>query len=380
MNYFKILHFLEKGNKELFECSVEDQQAFMEALGTPRDDIDRGYKQYLCQNYFVPTWKVWTLNVVSVFATPFLLLFFLIKGIFVRKEKHIGSMIERKGMDEVVPNVVWEKYHPDSKKWKEGASLRWSDVLFIIKLIIRAPHHPYFAFKACMNVAVYSDMIYRHSPQVMIHFGEFSFKSSILTDYCHRHQVKHVNIMHGEKLFFIRDAFFHYDECYVWDDYYVEMFKSLKAEPTQFRIALPQSLCIDVEKNKNQFLYADFKYYLGENTEEEICSIVQSMKMIKTSGKTVKFRPHPRYSDLGLLKKYIPESEIEYPKEVSIIDSISNLEYAVGSYSTVLLQAWCSRQKVILDDVTYKDLYNKLAEFGYILAQKNCEKLSNYQK
>lgn len=379
MNYFKILTILQKGDKQPFDVPVAEQQAFLERMGEVRNDIDRGYNQYLCQNFFVPKWKVWTLNVIAAVLLPFLVVYYLSKGLFVKKEEQTDIMIERKGMSEVVPAEVREKYHPNDRYWNDGASMAFGDFGFLVKLIVHAPHHPYFVLKAWMNVAHYSDMIRRHSPSVMIQFGEFSFSSSLLTAYCHRHGVKHVDIMHGEKLYFIRDAFFHYDECYVWDKHYVDLFCKLKAEPSQFRIAIPESISIDTTKYVCEDYYADYKYYLATITEGEIKSIVDSMAFAGRKGESVKYRPHPRYTDMVLLKKYVKEEDIEYPKKVGILESISNLKYAVGSYTTVLNQAFFSGQKVILDDVTYGNQHNKLKSMMYILANKNLCTLSMLQ-
>ena len=379
MNYFKILRFLQLGDRGAFDVPVEQQRAFLESLGEAKNDIDRGYKQYLCQNFFVPQWKVWLLNIVAAVVVPFIVLFFLLKRCFVREEQHVDTMMEHKDMDEVVPTIVWEKYNPTEKYWKQGASMSFNDFSFLIRLVSRAPHHPYFILKSWMNVVLYSDMIRRHSPEVMIQFGEFSFSSSILTAYCHRHGVKHIDIMHGEKLWFIRDAFFHYDECYVWDEYYAELFRDLKAEPNQFRVALPTSMHFTIETYQNQNYYADYKYYLALYTEEQIKEIVHSMKFARSNGKTVKYRPHPRYSDVELLRKYVSEEEIEQPKDVDILCSVSNLDYAVGSYTTVLSQAYFSGKNVVLDNVTYKSQYDKLKELKYILSSTNPILLSDCQ-
>ena len=376
MNYFKILRFLQQGDRSAFSVPVENQKAYLKKLGDAKNDIDRGFKQYLCQNFFVPQWKVVLFNIAGAVVLPFVIILFSLKRCFVRKGDHIDAMIEDKGMAEVVPAVVREKYKPVCEYWKEGASMSFRDFGFLCKLVFRAPHHPFFVLKSWMNVAYYSDMIYRHSPNVMIQFGEFSFSSSILTAYCHRHGVKHVDIMHGEKLWFIRDAFFHYDECCVWDEYYADLFRSLKAEPTQFRVALPSSMKIDTASYKNQECYADYKYYLALYTEEQIKGIVRSMEFAQREGKTVKYRPHPRYSDMELLRKYVKEGEIEMPKEVGIMDSISNLEYAVGSYTTVLSQAYFSGKKVVLDDLTFIEQYEKLKTMKYILAYKDSYRLS----
>ena len=379
MNYFKILRFLQFGDKNQFSVSIEEQQTFLKYLGEAKNDIDRGYKQYRCQNFFLSKLKVWLFNFAAIVMLPFIVVYYLFKGLFVKKGDVVESIIEKKGMAEVVPQIVRDKYHPKSDFWREGASMSFGDIPFLIKLICRAPFHPYFVLKSWMNVVFYSDMIRRHHPQTMIQFGEFSFSSSILTAYCHSHGVKHINIMHGEKLYFIRDAFFHYDECYVWDEFYAELFQSLMAEPTQFRVALPQSLHININNNINAKVYADYKYYLALYSENQIKCIVRSMEFARREGKKVMYRPHPRYSDMKLLKKYVMADEIEMPGEVDIIESISNLEYAVGSYTTVLSQAYFSGKKVILDDVTFETEYYRLKKMHYILSSMNTLQLSYLQ-
>jgi len=379
MNYFKILLFLEKGNRDLFTYPIEEQMAFLNSLGEAKDDIDRGYKQYLCQKQLVlPKWKRVLFNIVGVWAFPFVVIYFLTKRLLIKKSNNLDCLIEKKGMPEVVPLEVREKYHP-AEAYEEGSSLGLSDLGFLWKMICRAPFQPYFIFKAMMNVVRYSHLIYKYSPQTMIQFYEFSFSSSILTAYCHRFGIKNIDVMHGEKLFFIRDAYFHFDEIYVWHQHYVDLLKSLKAEPTQFRIALPPSMNIDTNNYNNPKAYADYKYYLAIFDEEQIRSIVESMAFVKKDGKSVKYRPHPRYSDVDLLKKYVAEDEIENPKAVSIQESVANLGCAVGSYTTVMVQAYFSGKQVMMDDVTFSVQYARLKELQYILSDDNFDKLSNHQ-
>lgn len=379
MNYFKILVFLQRGDKTLFDIPVDIQKEYLDGLGEAADDIDRGYKQYHCQQLFVPRWKKVTFNLLSSVLVPLVFSFLFIKGLFNKKGIKVNSIIEKKGMDEVIPQIVKDVYKPNNMFWKEGLSLQVTDLSFILSLVMRSPFHPYYVFKAMMNLAYYSNMIYKHSPNTIIQFGEYSFCSSILTAYCHGHGVKHVDIMHGEKLWHIGDAFFHYDECYIWDKHYENLFKSLKAEGTQFRIAVPESMIINCECYKNVNYYSDYKYYLAECSESEIRSIVDSMKFAEMRGESVKYRPHPRYTNLVLLRKCVPEKDIEMCNDVPILYSISNCKYAVGSYSTVLSQAFFSGKKVILDDITYKKQYEKLKNMNYILSEKVNNVLSNYQ-
>lgn len=379
MNYFKILVFLQKGDKSDFGTPVDGQKEFLSSFKEPLNDIDRGYYQYRCQNYFVPIWKRILFNIVAAIGFPVAIMYYLIKRIIVDKEKPISAMIENKGMEEVIPLEVRTKYNPSTEGYNEGSSLSLDDMLFLFKLIRKAPHHPYFSFKSMMNVARYSDMIKRHQPKVMIQFGEFSFSSSILTAYCHRHNAKHIDVMHGEKIYCIKDAFFHYDECYVWSDFYINLFQSERAFHNQFIVALPPSMKIDCRKYFNNEYFADYKYYLEGYTESELKQIVASMSFAKKQGKTVKYRLHPRYSDVALLQKYVSENEIEYPKSVPILESISSTDNIVGLFTTVMAQAYFSGKNVIMDDVTYKKLYDRCAEYRYALVENVKDTLSKHQ-
>ena len=374
MKLIDVLNTLDKYNKHQFDIAVDEQIGYMSSLGKPKDDIDRSYKQYLCQNYFSPWWVRFIWFSISVFGIPLILcaLFCKRKICYITK---IETIAENKGMDEIIPTELSLKYDIHHKEWDSGYSLTQADIHYIMSKLI-GKYQPYFILKAIMQIAAYSARITKYHPDRIITHAEFSFCSSLLTDYCHFRGVKLINVQHGEKLLYIRDSFFHFDECYVWDLYYVNLFIKLNAEPTQFHVSVPPSLRIDTAVHLNKHLYADYKYYLAADSEEEIKSIVESMSFAKKNGKTVKYRIHPRYTDLTILKKYVSEEDIELPKEVSIIDSIRNMEYAVGSYTTVLLQAYLSGKKVLLDDVTFHDRFSQLKDYGYILAKDDIEKLS----
>lgn len=379
MDYFKILLFLEKGNRNQFSFPQKEQQSFLDRLGDATNDYERSYKQYLCQNQLVrPKCKILFFNIVGAVALPIILIYYLIKRLFVQKSDIVSCLIEKKGMPEVVPNEVRNKYNP-SEDYQNGTSLGIIDLCVVWQMIKVAPLHPFFVFKATMNVARYSHLIYKYTPSIMIQFGEFSFSSSVLTVFCHNHNVKHIDLMHGEKLYYIRDSYFHYDECYVWSEYYKNLLISLKAEPTQFKIAVPPSLKIDDESFRNESLYADYKYYLADYDEKTIVSIVEAMSFARREGKTIKYRPHPRYSNIDLLRKYVSPDEIEMPTIVGIQESVANMGCAVGSYSTVMVQAYFSGKKILLDDVAEKDQYEKLKELKYFLSNEEFDTISRHR-
>ena len=376
MNFFKILLFIGQGNKTFFECTVSEQEAYLASLGTPAGLFDRSYKQYCCHMFFVPLWKRGLIGMIAALIYPFMLAYLILKGYFYRRICHVNAISDFTSMREAIPDSIRGRYNPDSSVWDNALGLRFADMPIVFSLWIRYIAHPYFVLKVTIKFALYRALIIRYSPEVLIVHNEYSFTSSALTEYCHRNSILHINVMHGEKLYYIRDSFFSFDSCYVWDQHYIELFRSLNAEPNQFVVAIPPSLTIKTQSYIADDAYADIKYYLAYNNEEEIASIVNSLKPFIAAGKTVKYRLHPRYGNKDILMKYCSEDEIEDAEQIPIQASVSNLKYAVGSYSTVLLQAWFSGKTVVLDDVTFPSIYDKLKSMHYMLAEKPHIRLS----
>ena len=368
MNIFKIAVLLEKGNKFLFDYPVEEQYAYMDSLAEPKNDIERSYRQFQCQMLFWPQWKKVVWWPIALVATPIAMLVFWLKGFAVHFEKQVDTIGEDKNMDEIIPIELSSQYDINHEAWHAGAGLTGSDLWYVVCKVM-GWRHPYFVMKSVLFLTPFSARINRYHPKRFIIHNEPSFNSSLLTDYCHRHGVEVINVQHGEKLRYIRDSFFRFDRCYVWSEHYVKMLTRQRAEATQFRVAVPPSLKIDVAEYQNKATYADYKYYLASYKEEQLKAIVAAMAFAEREGKTMKFRPHPRYSNMELLRRFVSEDQIELPKEVSILESVSNMACAVGSYTTVLLQAHFSGKQVLLDDVAFAEQYKQMKVYGYVLSE-----------
>lgn len=376
MTLFNILKFFAKGNKSLFDIEVETQKAFINHLGGPKNDFDRSYKQYQCQNIFIPKWKIYLFDFTFFFINPFLILYYLCKGIRVVFERHVEAIASMPLDMQLFPEEISEEYKIEDKQWSNTPTLRWKDLPFVLNLYRRGFFHPFFVGKCVSMVAIYSTMIHKFQPKALLAHCEFSFSCSLLTSFCQTNNVLHINTMHGEKLFVIRDAYVRFHRFYVWDIHYVALFTSMMGDEEQFIVFTPKSLTIDCSQYIDESFYADFKYYLAVFSESELQNIVDSMNRLIKRGATVAYRPHPRYSDLTLLRKYVPEELIEKPQEVSIQQSIANSKHAIGSYTTVLNQAACSDRGVVLDDVAFKEQYEKLQQVNYILTRKSSVRLS----
>ena len=152
----------------------------------------------------------------------------------------------------------------------------------------------------------------------------------------------------------------------------------MRAAPDQFVIERPSVFRINMDEYRNTDAYVDFRYYLQTPSMDEMKRILKSMEFVKKKGLSVKYRLHPNHlkSDAYTL---IPKEEIEYPNEVDIKTSLANSGSVIGAYTTVLVHAYFNKINVIIDDVTYKETYYKLKEFGYILSNNEVKLLSNYQ-
>lgn len=369
MNTFKLMTWLAKGDKEWSEVPAEEQMAYLQSLKQPMTDIQRSFAQYKCQNYFRPKIKVLFQEIVAAFVFPMALFYYLINCLKEQKfVSHVDAVGEFNGMPEIVPGSIDNEYTINNELWNKGASIVIKDIGMIISILFSHPLRPYFSLKCLSKIAIYSFFIRHYTPRAIIVHAEYTFTSSILTLYCERHEVKHINVMHGEKLIYIGWAFFRFSECYVWGEHYQKLLMDMGAEESQFKIEVPPALKIAVKENFKIDYYADYKYYLQIYSEEQLKSIINSLAFVEKMGKKVVYRPHPRFSDIALLEKYVGKEKIEYPKEVNIMISVSSCECVVGYCSTVLYQAYLCGKTVILDDITYKKGYEQLKNHRYVLS------------
>lgn len=373
MMFFKFLKFLDRGNYGIFSVEKEKMQMYIDSLPEPKDYLDRSFFQYKCQSFFWKRHKIITFNLLSLTVIPIVLLLLMLKSLFTHYKFNIKCISDLKNFSEVIPDELINKYDIDYSHWCESMNLRHTDIKFIFTIFFRYPLNPFFLLKSIIKIALYRNCIDKYSVKAFIMHTEYSFTSSLLTYFCHLNNVQHINVMHGEKLYNIRDSFFCFDKCYIWDEHYKDLFINLRADPNQFIVSIPPSLKIVKKRNPE----CNYKYYLAKINKTQLLKVIFSMNSLKESGNIIKYRPHPRYTDLSLIKEYINENEIEYPNEVHIIDSIANTDNVIGSYSTVLLQAYFSNIDVILDDIAFNDNYKKLKELNYILNKKNCIKLSS---
>lgn len=362
---------LERKNNSLFEYPVDKQKKYVGHFMEPKDDIERSYFQYRCQMKFNRPFVTFLLNLASL---PMIGLYLRKSNNEIKERKEGNTIFFSDGKpsniipDELRANVGNIEVIDEKREYLS----KW-DKSFIKSLWKRYPFSWQFLLKCLMKIRFYRYEIERLHPSTIIVCNEYSFTSSVLTKYCEDLGIRHINVMHGEKLYFMRDSFFRFFECFVWDNHYVSMFERLRAEKSQFKVTVPASLRIQKTAKAKT---VDFTYYLGAEKGDILRTIVKAMVDLKNKNCRVAIRPHPRYSDIEEIKANVTNVEIEDTKFITIEDSLGRTSHAISVYSTVLNQASFNDVRVVLDDVSDPVKYSRLQDIDYIMFSKPHELLS----
>lgn len=371
----KILTKFISYNLNVFSESYDNQLKYIDKITDIKSDFDRSYYQYKCQCRYMNWIIMILLNIVSL---P-LMIFFLLKcNANIKRYKSSDAIIFLDGKSfEIVPESIlksYKKYHiiNDDTSIMNGF-LSSNDRKFFFEIVRYVPFQFYFLLKCLLHIRKYSYYINTFAPECLIVCTEYSFTSSIITLYCERNGVKHINVMHGEKLFFMRDSFFRYTKCYVWDFEYVNLFVDLKAYSPQFIVEVPPLL---KNHSANVKKVIDYTYYLGGEKRNDIVKIVAVLKKLSEKY-VVALRPHPRYTDIKIENSSLIVEDNEL---ISIDESVSRCKNVISLYSTVLNQAYNLGIPIVIDDVTQSCKYEKLRKLRYIMLKKQHKLLSEVIK
>lgn len=353
----------------LFDVPMARQKAILEGLPEPKDLLKRAYAQYRCQMMLERPilragYQLAAMLLLPVYRRQ------LLRRPASRKEETADAVFAFGGPDTILPCSLRQEYPGirQVRDFQNALFLTREDCSFLRELARRYPTAFYFRFKCMAKLAMYRSLYETYRPKAIIVSEEYSYTSSFLTEYCHRLGVEHINVMHGDKLYDIHDTFFCFDRCYIWDQFYRDLFCELRAEPTQFRMEMPPSMqpwdAQDVEKA------VDYTYYLQAETSQMLEKIAKSLQTLQKSGAVVAVRPHPLYSDMETVRRLFSDFEIEETAEVGIETSILRTRHVIGLYSTVLYQAHINHIPVVIDDLTAPERFAQLKSLRYIMLDK----------
>lgn len=360
-------------------CSFSQQKEFLDKQAIPTNLVENSYNQYKSQMYLQGKFFWFLANASSWVIYPLIML--------INKNNKLHSITNKDAIfncydidKEILPNSLKSKYPNIYMNEKMEGFFIDDDIRKFKKIYMKKyKYSRYFYLKCIMKLCYFNYLIKKYRPKAIIGYSEFTFTSSILTEYCNYLNVKHINIMHGEKKFNIRDSFCSFNEFYVWSDLYEELFLSLKCQ-ANFIKELPPMFLWNAECKSTSI---DFTYYLTNPCESKMIEIINLLDKLVESGKSVAVRPHPRYTNKKFLKKICNSNiEIEDSNKISIRESIVRTKYIVSDFSTVLLQGLYAKKQIVIDDVTDPKLFNQMVDlkYGIVYKKENYIKLSTLLK
>lgn len=346
-------------DKAVFKFDRETQMKYLKKLGNPKDNFERSFFQYKAQIKHLNIFQRIFLNCAAL-AASFIGLFKKKKEAVLIKEKE-SALVFVHDVRNVPPKYREGEYvvveSIDNQAWNDKAQLLYKQVKK------RYRFHPYFLLKIYKKLSFYCYLIDSYRVKKIITSNEYSFSSSVLTQFCNRLGVEHINVMHGEKLFYFGDAYFFFNSLYVWDEQYQSIFKDLKAEWEHCDVYFPsERFVVNVDPEPT----VELTYYLQMQTKKQMQVIHEAL--IKTGKQKIAVRPHPRYTNINACKSVFKDFEVEDPTLISIEESLKRTQAVVSVFSTVLLQAFCSGIEYFIDDVGCERQYEKLKNLKYRFA------------
>lgn len=376
-----MLFFLKKlyrkfgmNSLSFFKFSRDSQKKYIDSLKIPNTAIEKSYNQYLCQKFLMNKLIVFIMNIISYFLIP------IYEMNLLKNEKKYQICIEKCdavfftdgiGVDTLPKSLIQQYKKIKTIKFGEKIFISKEELAYFNNIKNWRKYPPYFRLKIILKAAMYFSAIKLYNPKAFFSYCESSFTSQIITEWLENKSIKNINIMHGEKLYLIADSFSSFSEFYVWDEHYKNLLIELKADKNQFIVELPLKLNTVNKNHKKSYdsnnIY-DITYYLSDEGEKELSNIAEILK--KMNNYKIKIRMHPRGNNKQLVEKCFNDFFIEYPNDVSLVDSFDTTRYICSLNSTVLFEGYLNGKEVIIDDISNKTKFEKQKDLEYIMFKK----------
>lgn len=363
-----------KSDQNLWDADVAKEKAFLAALPEPATSVQRSYNHYLCHDIFYRSsrWTLW--KIIAFFALPGFFLLLLLKGCKKIQPTHSDGVF----MGRISLQYVRKTIEKECSQWAEMGvlgemGLTAKDVRFFLPLWFKYFFSPLFTLKILMKIARYSWVVRTYSPQIIMTEESTSFQASLMTEYCHRHNIRHYFAQHGEIFFTLRDVLADFDRYYIWDEEYKNILADLGCPPDREYIAVPPQTGQPLQMAETKKT-VDCTYYLQVEDEASLQKKHGYLSRLREKmGWKIAVRPHPRYTDMEAFERIFADFEREDVKTLPFDASLARTKNVLAFYSAVLFQAYLCRIDTIIDDIYAPEKIECLKQRGYVMLKKqNC--------
>lgn len=323
--------------------------------------LQNSLRQYDCHTRYFLRLIWFCFNLFSILAIlPLFLILCLrsFKKIHVKKTSHISLYPK-------IPKDIREKFSPVYVK-KPVGYVKFRDLKYVSQILKYSGFRPYFLLRALWKLGVYSELVDTYAPDRVWVTQEMVFESSLLTHYLSDFKIEHANFMHGENYFSIQLAFSSFTEFYVWDEYYVDIFKSLHVTVKKFVVfsALERSTSSFVQKKVIKYYNQD-----SRNINRFILVLNNLQTFAQSHNCELTVRLHPLHQSKYEIKA-LQERHIQLENNaIDIVDSISEAKYVCSEFSSVLYIASLLNREIVIDN-TFQERIDLIKDLDPIFIKK----------
>ncbi len=326
---------------------------------------------YSAQLRLRPAWSKWLFEILAVPALPVFLIWAWLSGL----SKPATLPRTPGGVQLVFSNrfkVNPEIFSVPEDLTKEGVTTRVLDRGFLFSRDVRSVLHLFssvarlrtpfpvqLALKCAVDLTKVRGALDGLSPTWVAVYWEFSCAITFIAATLKKEGIATYNVMHGDKNFFAKHAFFEVERCYCWHTDYVDLFErehvrsDFRTFPNPaFRLS-PDEMARDNEKGTATVGVITPALATLSTDSRGALSVMKTLAAACNSISTeydVSVRPHPLYQeDFQALRP-----ELNNRVQTSAVDQerprafILRHALLIGTNSTMLLEAAHIGRKVIL--------------------------------
>lgn len=379
------------------EMPYRKQKEFIDSLPEPKSDFQRVYYGERCCHY--RRLNLVCLNIIGFLASIVVLMILSVKSVHTEKKDHADLLIinsdNRQGQAYSYNGRLPEDYIANFDKvltlrlehfpaftdgYVNGRALKvWGG------MICNRPLSWFTHFRCLINIMAFNKLIRQYSPAAIMNArAEGNYITTINTHLCESYGVEYDCFMHGELMCSSTTAFVRISKMFIWDDHYKDVLEWSRFTASSFESYTPAIYLYEDRKMLRKDNYYFLLYALCGNEldgiEPNLSEKIALLEKFIKAGYKCKIRPHPRWSDYNEIKKLIDGTGISFEDaaSISVPESIGEAEYVVGTFSTVLTEAYYLGAKVIIDDISEPELISELEYRKYFLLNKQHLLLSEF--
>ncbi len=362
--------FSPDANDQIIAEIYKQLRDHLEDPDANRRGLARTTAHYRAQLKLRPAWSKWIFEILAIPILPVFLAWALTRGLLKARPVPRATGGVRLVFPErfkVNPEIFsipedLENEGVETRALKPGF-LFGRDLRCLFKLLSKAiqlgtPFPLQLTLKCAVDLSHVRGALDGLAPKWIAVYWEFSCAVSLIAAALKMDGIATYNVMHGDKNFFAKNAFFEVARCYCWHRYYVDLFKreyvhsdfKIFQNPA-FRLGPADPAPYSNDASANVGLIAPALVTLSDNPQEA----ARIMETLAAACNTISInynlsvRPHPIYrEDFRGLRPHLNHqvqtaaSEQETPRAFILRHAV-----LVGTSSTMLLEAAHLDRKVI---------------------------------